>query len=373
MPATHHLAPLPYAAALLFPVSLYFGTQIGGLAILAPLIVYFVFGALADHIFGRGNGLDPDVVDHSPVFQAIVTIAALTHVAALAWAVTIFSGLAPFDQILFTLSFGVALSGAAICCAHELLHKASKPDRFLGQALLVLTNYGSFAIDHVFIHHNPRITATKADPSLSHVGQTSYDFVVRAAVGSAIEAYHLEQRRLKTTSLTLRNRVTRTFTFSLIVALTILVTFGPLTALFYILQGALGVWTLWMTGYLQHYGLLRATTPTGQPAALTAANCWDCDFHASNYLLFNLPRHSHHHQSPTQHYQKQRASSQAMTLPHGYPVMTMVALIPSLWFKTMNPRLKTTPRGAAASSRRTPANLAKPKRRPRQAPPITIH
>ncbi len=335
------LSALPYAAILLFPLSLMAAVPFGGIALWAPLAIYFLIGPVADHFGGRGNGVDPDAIEHSRLFQVIVATYAVLQIGFLVWAVFAFGSMPRLDQISFTLNFGIAIGGAGICCAHELLHKTSKTERFLGQSLLTLLNYGSFSIDHVFIHHNPRITATKEDPSLSHVGQTAYDFIPRAAIGSAVEAFHLEQRRLKTSGYTLRNRVTRTFTISATIALAILVFFGPATFLFYIFQGLGGVSTLWITGYLQHYGLIRRQGEgTSRYVNLSEANSWDCDYYVSNFLLLNLPRHSHHHKTPTQNYQRQRASARAMRLPHGYPLMTLLALVPPLWFKTMNPLLE---------------------------------
>ncbi|MGC1481889.1 MAG: alkane 1-monooxygenase [Chthoniobacterales bacterium] len=335
------LSALPYAAILLFPLSLMAAVPFGGIALWAPLAIYFLIGPVADHFGGRGNGVDPDAIEHSRLFQVIVATYAVLQIGFLVWAVFAFGSMPRLDQISFTLNFGIAIGGAGICCAHELLHKTSKTERFLGQSLLTLLNYGSFSIDHVFIHHNPRITATKEDPSLSHVGQTAYDFIPRAAIGSAVEAFHLEQRRLKTSGYTLRNRVTRTFTISATIALAILVFFGPATFLFYIFQGLGGVSTLWITGYLQHYGLIRRQGEgTSRYVNLSEANSWDCDYYVSNFLLLNLPRHSHHHKTPTQNYQRQRASARAMRLPHGYPLMTLLALVPPLWFRTMNPLLE---------------------------------
>ncbi len=336
-PTDSRLAALPYSAILLFPLSLMAAVPFGGIALWAPLAIYFLLGPFADHFGGRGNGIDPDTIEHSRLFQIIVATYAILQIGFLGWAIFAFSSFTLIDQISFTLNFGIAIGGAGICCAHELLHKTSRTERFLGQALLTLLNYGSFSIDHVFIHHNPRITATKGDPSLSHVGQTAYDFIPRAAIGSAVEAFHLEQRRLKTSGYDLRNRVTRTFTISAAIATTVLVIFGPATFLFYIFQGFGGVSTLWITGYLQHYGLIRPKTDAGEYVRLSEANSWDCDHYVSNFLLLNLPRHSHHHKTPTQHYQRQRASAEAMPLPHGYPVMTLLALVPPLWFRTMNP------------------------------------
>lgn len=56
-------------------------------------------------------------------------------------------------------------------------------------------------------------------------------------------------------------------------------------------------------------------------------------------MLFHLQRHSDHHAHPTRSYQCLRGFPGLPTLPVGYFGMFLLAYLPPLWFRVMNPRL----------------------------------
>jgi alkane 1-monooxygenase len=55
-----------------------------------------------------------------------------------------------------------------------------------------------------------------------------------------------------------------------------------------------------------------------------------------------LQRHSDHHYKPDRRFPllQNHDAANAPQLPYGYPVMAAVALVPKLWRKMMNPRVK---------------------------------
>jgi len=57
-------------------------------------------------------------------------------------------------------------------------------------------------------------------------------------------------------------------------------------------------------------------------------------------MMFNLSRHSDHHFRPAKKYQKLNHQSRAPQLPTGYPGMMILSLLPPLWFRLMNKRIK---------------------------------
>jgi alkane 1-monooxygenase len=63
---------------------------------------------------------------------------------------------------------------------------------------------------------------------------------------------------------------------------------------------------------------------------------------ATNWLLINLQRHSDHHYKPDRRFPllQNYSEDEAPQLPHGYPVMTFAAMVPPLWRRIMNPRVK---------------------------------
>ena len=61
--------------------------------------------------------------------------------------------------------------------------------------------------------------------------------------------------------------------------------------------------------------------------------------------LFHLQRHSDHHAFPQRRYQVLRHYDEAPQLPTGYSGMYLLALVPPLWFKVMNPRVEAYYKG----------------------------
>ena len=56
-------------------------------------------------------------------------------------------------------------------------------------------------------------------------------------------------------------------------------------------------------------------------------------------LLYHLQRHSDHHANPTRRYQALRDYADAPVLPTGYAGMILLALVPPLWRRVMDPRV----------------------------------
>jgi alkane 1-monooxygenase len=59
----------------------------------------------------------------------------------------------------------------------------------------------------------------------------------------------------------------------------------------------------------------------------------------SNLLSLHLERHSDHHANPTRSYQALRHFDDAPELPGGYSAMFLMAYVPRLWFKVMDPKV----------------------------------
>ena len=59
-------------------------------------------------------------------------------------------------------------------------------------------------------------------------------------------------------------------------------------------------------------------------------------------MLINLQRHSDHHYKPDRRFPllQNYTEADAPLLPYGYPVMTVAAMIPPLWRRIMNPRVR---------------------------------
>lgn len=66
---------------------------------------------------------------------------------------------------------------------------------------------------------------------------------------------------------------------------------------------------------------------------------------ASNLLTFHLERHSDHHAYPARRYQSLRHFDDVPQLPNGYFGMFLLAYVPFLWRRVMDPKVLDTVNG----------------------------
>ena len=115
--------------------------------------------------------------------------------------------------------------------------------------------------------------------------------------------------------------------------------FGLAVLPYLLLQMVIGFPLLEVVNYLEHYGLLRQKRPDGRYERTRPEHSWNSNNVASNVLLYHLQRHSDHHANPTRRFQALRHFDEAPQLPTGYAGMILLALVPPLWRRVMDPRL----------------------------------
>jgi alkane 1-monooxygenase len=69
------------------------------------------------------------------------------------------------------------------------------------------------------------------------------------------------------------------------------------------------------------------------------SHSWNSNNIATNVLLYHLQRHSDHHANPTRRYQALRDFEESPVLPTGYAGMILLALVPTVWRRVMDPRV----------------------------------
>jgi alkane 1-monooxygenase len=69
------------------------------------------------------------------------------------------------------------------------------------------------------------------------------------------------------------------------------------------------------------------------------SHSWNSNNIATNVLLYHLQRHSDHHANPTRRYQTLRDFAESPNLPTGYAGMIVLALVPPVWRRVMDPRV----------------------------------
>jgi alkane 1-monooxygenase len=245
------------------------------------------------------------------------------------------------EKLGLALTLG-AVNGFGINTAHELGHKRASLERWLSKVALAPACYGHFFIEHNRGHH-VRV-ATPEDPASSRLGESFYRFWPRTVAGSLRSAWHLETERLSRrdrSPWTLRNDLLNAWLMSVVLFGALAAIFGIAVVPFLLIQAVYGFTLLESVNYMEHYGLLRQKRDDGTDRyeRCQPHHSWNSNNVASNVLLYHLQRHSDHHAHPTRRYQSLRHCEETPELPSGYPLMIVVALVPPLWRRVMDPRL----------------------------------
>lgn len=94
-----------------------------------------------------------------------------------------------------------------------------------------------------------------------------------------------------------------------------------------------------ISNYFQHYGLRRIRLPGGRYERVSARHAWSADYRFSNWMFFNMQRHSDHHVSAGRRYPllQYRDEDESPQLPGSYGKMFGLAIRPKRFFETMDP------------------------------------
>ena len=242
-------------------------------------------------------------------------------------------------QIGLAVSLGT-VSGIGINTAHEMGHKRENTERWLSKITLATSAYGHFFTEHNRGHHTR--VATPEDPASARLGESYWAFWPRTVIGSARSAWELEARRLRLRGRSvwsMRNHNINAWMMTAALFAVLAIAFGPGVLILLAAQAVFGFSLLEAVNYLEHYGLARQRTAAGRYEKINPRHSWNSTTLASNLALFHLQRHSDHHAYPTRRYQVLRSFGVSPQLPAGYATLVVIALIPPLWRRWMDPRV----------------------------------
>ncbi|MFZ8933439.1 MAG: alkane 1-monooxygenase [Bacteriovoracaceae bacterium] len=245
-----------------------------------------------------------------------------------------------FERVGMIISMGIGIGVIGINVGHELGHRSSKWEQLLSHLLLLQSHYLHFLIEHNRGHH--RYVATPEDPASAPKGMSVYFFIPRSIFMGIRSAWRLEKKRLRTKNKSLwspSNLMLVYIFYQLVFVLFIIYFFGLQAYIFYFLAAVLGIFLLEIINYIEHYGLLRQKLSNGRYEKVRPCHSWNSDHLVGRSILFELTRHSDHHENPNRKYPTLRSMNDAPQLPFGYPTMVLVTLIPWLWFRLMNHRI----------------------------------
>ena len=342
------LAALPFWVSLTMVPIVWLGAVMGGWWVAAVPIyawgLYSILDALA--------GLDERNADPLMERRGLGWYRAITLVWAPVQFVTIFAliryvtqtdHLGPWEMWGLFFGMGVVSGTVGINYSHELLHQKPRLDRWMGDLLLAMVLYGHFRSEHLLVHH--RYVATPRDPVTARYNEGFHRFFPRVLRGCLVSAWRAEAAMLARRGLPWWHRTNPFWRYGALqagmLALALLLG-GWIGLVLFLVQAFTAIWQLELVNYIEHYGLTRRHLGDGKYEPVRPHHSWNSAQKASNWLLINLQRHSDHHYKPDRPFPLLQTydADEAPQLPAGYPVMTAAAMVPPVWRRIMNPRVR---------------------------------
>lgn len=315
--------------------------------LLLPLATWYLF-AILDAFFGLNlENADPDTPDSDLFWYRAATMVwvpvQFITLFGLIWYVSDAEHLSALEKIVLFLGVGVVTGSVGIVYSHELMHQKDKKERTLGDILLAMVLYSHFRSEHLLVHH--RYVGTPRDPVTAHYNEGFHRFFPRVLIGSLKSAFGAEKEMLARKDLPwndLSNPFFRYWALQAGMMLLALIVGGWVGLFLFVWQAYIAVWHLELTNYVEHYGLTRKHLGDGKYEHVKPHHSWNAAQKASNWLLINLQRHSDHHYKPDRRFPllQNYTDADAPQLPYGYPLMAAMAMIPPVWRRMMNPRVR---------------------------------
>lgn len=238
----------------------------------------------------------------------------------------------------FVFAGGLLMGSAVTVPAHELVHhKKKRLDWAIGNFMMAFTCDGSFAVEHVHGHH--KNVGLASDPATAKQGASPYSFFIKATIQEHKDGWQIEMGRLRKRGyaiLGLHNRVLQGYVLSLLVALGTYYIGGIGGLLIFLGIAVFAKFFLETVNFMEHYGLVRVP---GTPVA--HRHSWNTNKRVSSILLYNLTRHSHHHEQGSLEFWKLRPYPNAPEMPYGYlTTLYLVAFFPWAYRRMMEPKLE---------------------------------
>lgn len=251
-----------------------------------------------------------------------------------------YAPLQTIEQAGMILSLGILLATNAINVAHELGHRVALFDRLLSKVLLLPCLYMHFYLEHNFGHH--KNVATPEDPATSRFNQNVYHFWISSVLRQYRNAWIIQFDILKRKQhhfFSLYNDMLWFMLFQTVYLSIIYMLLGMSGVFFGIIIGVISFLFLETINYIEHYGLERKKMKSGRYERVQIHHSWNSNHYIGRIVLYELTRHSDHHFKASKKYQVLENKADSPQLPFGYPTSILLALLPPVWFRLMNPRV----------------------------------
>lgn len=348
MPKTRLRDALPFWLSLgLLPLTFLAATRGGWSVLLVPAYAWTLI-TLLDLLLGLNtenpatDTEDDDLFWYRAITLIWLPLQALTIYGTIWW-VTHTDHLSIPEILGLMFGLGVVSGTIGIVYAHELLHQRNDAERWLGDLLLATVLYSHFRTEHLLVHH--RHVGTPRDAVTARYNEGFHRFFLRVLRECPASAWAAEREKLAKVGRPVWHKSNPFWRYAGLQLLAVALAYavgGGWGIVLFALQALWAIWQLELTNYIEHYGLVRRKLEGGKYEPVRPHHSWNAPHRASNWLLINLQRHSDHHYKPDRRFPLLQTYPEdaAPMLPMGYPAMGVLAMIPPLWRRRMNPRVR---------------------------------
>lgn len=345
---THPLSALPFWLSLGLVPCVWAAATYGGWALLLLPLYGWVLLPLLDVAVGLNlDNPDTDTPETDLFWYRLITLIwfpiQVCLIYGTLWWVTHSGDLQTWEKVGLFFGVGIASGAVGIVYAHELMHQKTALERWLGDLLLATVLYSHYRTEHLLVHH--RYVGTPRDAVSARYNENFHRFFLRVLREGPPSAWRAERQMLARAGRGGFHRTNPFWRYGALMVLALATAWAiggwPGLALF-AFQAYVAIWQLELVDYVEHYGLSRKHLGDGKYEHVKPHHSWNAAHKATNWFLINLQRHSDHHYKPDRRFPLLQTWDEdaAPQLPYGYPAMTTLALIPPLWFRVMNPRVR---------------------------------
>lgn len=339
---------LPFWSAMLVLPANAVGPLFGGLWVLAPLLIVWQASVVIDAVLGSdNNALDPNTANADTFWHRAVTLVWPPLQTCIVFGTIAFVAntqhLSALEITFVTLGVGISTGAVGIVFAHELMHQQSRVERWMGDILMTQVLYGHFRSEHLLVHH--RYVGTPKDHVTARYNENFHRYFWRVLHGEFCSALTVEAGLLQRKGLPQWHRSNPFWRYGIMQALWLgLAVYlgGWIGLAIFLGQALVAVWQLELINYIEHYGLTRKHLGNGRYEPTAPHHSWNDSHTFTRGFLINLTRHSDHHAKPARRFPvlQTYAEDEAPRMPYGYSTMSLMATVPPLWRRVMNPRVR---------------------------------
>lgn len=346
--APHPLRAWPYWITLTFVPLVYLAVTQGGWTVLLIPAYGWVLMPLLDTVLGRNlRNPDPNTPEAALFWFRLLTWIwfpiQFVLVFGTLWYLCHIGSYSTLENFAIMFGIGVTTGTVGIVYAHELMHKPQKFERDLADLLLALVLYGHFRTEHLLVHH-PHV-GTPRDTVTARYNEGFLRAFVRVLATGPASAWRAERAKLARAGRSPWHPTNPIWKYSALQLgfLALAWAIGGWFAVgLFMFQAFIAVWQLELTNYVEHYGLTRRHLGAGVYEPVQPHHSWDSSHRVSGALLINLQRHADHHLHPMRRFPLLQIydATEVPQLPTGYPPMTALAMVPPLWRRMFNPKVR---------------------------------